>query len=160
MKLEKEIEKLVRSKIEYYRTDSLLSHLKTIFLFQRGLSGQVESGEFKLWRYSYWLGIFYPVFYGTIKDRDGSVDIKIRSRLNVLGTTIVLIATAGFIYLLTKEVLDDNPDPTYFWRRALLGLVLLIVPYVTFGYAVMRQHRIERKAIKNECQQWVKCISS
>lgn len=158
MKLEKEIENLVRSKIEFYYTDSLLSHLKTIFLFKRGLSGEVESGKFRIWRYSYWLGIFYPVFYGTIVNSDGSVDIKIRSRLNILGTIIILITTAAFIYLVTAMVLDGDPDLTYLWRRALFGLVFLAVPYATFGYVVMRQHRIERKEIKNECQQWIKCI--
>jgi len=160
MKLEKEIENLVRSKIDYYNTDTLLSHLRTIFLFQRGLSGEVASGKFKLWRYSYWLGIFYPVFYGTIEDSKGSVDIKIHSRLNILGKIIVLISTAAFIYLVTAMVLNGDPDPTYLWRRALLGLVFFAVPYATLGYVVMRQHRSERKEIKNECQQWVKCISS
>lgn len=110
MKLEKEIEKQVRSKIQYHRNDSLLSHLKTIFLFQRGLSGKIESGKFRLWRYSYWVGIFYPVFYGTIEQGVSSIEIKIHSRLNILGTTLALIATAGFAYILTKELLDGNPD--------------------------------------------------
>ena len=155
MKLEKEIENLVRSKIDYYYTDSLLSHLRTIFLFQRGLSGEVTSGKFRLWRYNYWLGIFYQVFYGTNEDSKGSVDIKIHSRLNIFGTIIVLISTAVFIYLATAMVLDGDPDPTYLWKRALLGLVFFAVPYATFGYVVMRQHRSAKKEIKNECQQWV-----
>jgi hypothetical protein len=160
MKLVREIEELIRNKIEYHNKNSLTSHLKTVFLFQRGLSGEVESGKFELWRYSYWLGIFYPVFYGTIDHGEGSVDIKIHSKLNILGTIIVLITTVGFIYLVTNMVLDGDPHPTYLWRRVLLGLIFIAVSYATFGYLVLRQHRIERKEIKNECQQWVKCISS
>ncbi len=91
-----EIVKLIERKIEYPRQDSILNHVKTIFLFQRGLSGEVNSEGFKIWDYSHWTGIFYPVFHGKFNSDKGKIDIKISTKLNSLGFLFAVLLLKHF----------------------------------------------------------------
>ena len=155
-----EISQLIQKKIEYSRKDSFLNHFKTILHFQLGLSGEVNSDGFKIWTYSHWVGVFYPVFQGRINSNQGKTEISISSKLNSFGSLFAMLLSICWIILVLSMVLQGDNSWTYLWKRSLLGVILFITPYATFGYAVYRQHQIERKEIINECQEWVKCIIS
>lgn len=151
-----EIVKLIEKRIEYSRKDSFLNHIRTIFLFQWGLSGEVNSEGFKIWSYSHWVGIFYPVFQGKFNSMNDDPNIQITSKLNSLGTSFAVVLSVIWLISIISMVLQGDNNWTYLWKRSLLGFILFIIPYVTFGYAIVRQHKIERKEIENECQQWLR----
>ena len=151
-----EIVSLIEKKIEYSRRDSIQSHIKTIFLFQWGLSGEVNSEGFKIWSYSHWVGIFYPVFQGKFDSTNDKTHIQITSKLNSLGASFAVLLSLIWLISIASVVLQDDNSWTYLWKRSLLGFILFVIPYVTVGYAIVRQHKIERKEIENECQQWLR----
>ena len=155
-----EISRLIQKKIEYSRKDSFLNHFKTILHFQLGLSGEVNSDGFKIWTYSHWVGVFYPVFQGRINSNQGKTEISISSKLNSFGFLFALLLSIFWLILVLSMILQGNNSWTYLWKKSLLGVILFIIPYATFGFAINRQREIERKEIINECRQWIKCITS
>lgn len=141
--------------IKDQRENSLWNHLLTVVRIDNdGLSGKVTQGEFKVWIYSHWVGIFHPVIYGTINSTEEKINIQIESKMNPLGRLFSVLILGLWTYgVVSGIIIQDDNSWTFLWKRILIGLVMISLPVAAFGLAFRYEYKKEKERIKNVCQQ-------
>lgn len=146
----------IKNRIHFSANDSFLSHLKTVFFLRFGVSGSISPDGFKIWSFGYLLGALYPVITGEFRKEGDMVSLRISSKLNSLGIAIALITSAIWIGVVTYLIFQGDNRLKYLLPRSILGLILMLIPFITLGYAIFRYHQILREEIKKECQHYLR----
>ncbi|MDT8412035.1 MAG: hypothetical protein RQ875_06215 [Vicingaceae bacterium] len=93
--------KQVRQRIKYHRKNTLWNHFKTTLSFTSdGYSGIIENNHFRIWRYNFWIGAFYPVIVGTVNETQGKLMVRLKSEMNPVGIIflIIIMALWGMVF--------------------------------------------------------------
>jgi hypothetical protein len=150
----------IENRIHFSANDSMLSHLKTVFFLRFGVSGSISPDGFRIWSFGFFFGALYPVITGEFSNDNDGVSLRISSKLNSFGMAIALITSGIWIGVVTYGIFQGDNRWKFLLPRSILGLILMLIPFITLGYAIFRNHQIQREEIKNDIQGWVDGISS
>lgn len=105
------------------------------------VSGKIKQDNFKIWIHEQGrrgaTGIFYPIVYGRFIPSSQGVEIELKSKMNVIGKVLFLIAITGLAYgILSGIITQENNELKSLAPRLLLGTVLfaLMISVPTFLY--------------------------
>jgi hypothetical protein len=149
----------IQSLIEIERPDTLQTHFDQIFRFKDDTKvlGTMDNHQFKIWisDHNVSTGIFYPIIKGKLIPTAKGLDIKLTSRLNIIGRIVFLLLSAVIAYyLITHVVIQKRNDLQFLIPRFLIALIMygLFTSIPTFIYLrtsrIVKRHVIE--GIKNK----------
>lgn len=139
--------KRLNNLITHFEEDNVLNHFKTCFFFGwTEFRGTVSDNEFRIWRFSNWIGLGYPVIIGKVTKVNGKEKITITTKLNAVGQLFVLGMFACFIFII-YSMINDNYKPSDY---VVVPLLMSIFLFIYFLY------RHTRKEIVNEVITYLK----
>lgn len=112
----KTIDQKIKKFIEVESEDSILTHLKHVFLLSGAgkIHGEIIRNKTKVWVAWDWriIGAFYPIITITINENENKISIK--SRMNPVGLLIAVIinicisCTSLFLFLLRDDASSNS----------------------------------------------------
>ena len=152
----------LNSIIEIENKDDFKTHFRQTILFkdESKLSGTVENNQFKIWTHeqgrSGATGIFYPIVTGQFKPLSHGLEIKLNSKMNVIGKIVCILIGIMLAYVITSDfIIQENNDMKYLIRRILAGTVLFglmfSVPSVIYFRTskIIKQYLIKELELRN-----------
>jgi hypothetical protein len=125
-------------KIRYERSCSMLNYIMTFL--QRDImnfSGNATKGQFVVWKYSQWTGVFYAVITGKVVFSLGGESVLLTAKMNSFGkfvsALVLLLFCFGWFYP------SRGFSPLTF--RSILAGLLLIGSYSYIIYLIYRNHK-------------------
>lgn len=143
----------VRQQIKYHRKNTLWGHFITILNFNsNGYSGVVKKKDFRIWRYNYWIGVFYPVIVGTLNKTEGKLMVRLKSEMNPVGIIFFIIIMTSWSYGVFVGVFNQFDNSWEFlWIRILIGLFLFSLPLIAIFLGYNSEKKQLLKEIRNIC---------
>jgi hypothetical protein len=162
---DKDVEELkskLNSIIEVRNEDDLKNHFKQAILFKDDgkVSGTIKQDRFKIWVHEQGrggiTGIFYPIVLGQFKPLSQGLEIKIKTKMNIVGKAIFLaIATVLAYGIITRIVIQEDNELRFMILRLLVGIVLfgLLISVPSFIYfrtsRIIKTHLIKELGLRS-----------
>jgi hypothetical protein len=134
--------------IFHQKENTIWNHFKNCFWkFNHDYSGNINPNGFTLWRYSHWVGIFYPIITGEFVKQNDKQILQLRSKINPL---VILIFTPLYLFLfygiITGIIIQEDNSWKFLWKRILAGIFL----FSLFLIAPVLSYRSQRKSELNK----------
>jgi hypothetical protein len=135
----RKIDKLITVPVE----NKWYNHFKYIFKYfwddeNENILGKTYSESFCIWQYnSIWGGIFYPIIFGTIVNKNGSTILELKTKLNLCGKLFSVIVFLGMmIGAIYSNIIKINNEIYFNSKIILLALIVSIlfqsVPFAAY----------------------------
>lgn len=119
-------------------------HFKYIFKYywddeNENILGKTYSNSFIIWQYnSIWGGIFYPIFFGTIVNKNSSLILELKTKLNVCGKLLSIIVFLGMmIGAIYSNIIRINNEIYFNFKNIFFALVVSLlfqsVPFAAYN---------------------------
>lgn len=127
------IKSIIHQLIEVPAENKLKHHLTCALKMDQRMHGYVEDGHFILWRFSFLMGLGYPLILGEFSEHNGRLQLRLKTRSNPLAKLIFkslfLITTLG---LLATEVYNQAPAKAILVETLVL-LVVFLFFYISYS---------------------------
>jgi hypothetical protein len=118
--------------------------------------GKTYSESFCIWQYNYrWGGIFYPIVFGTIVNKNGSTILELKTKLNACGKFLSVIVFLGMmIGAIYSNIIKINNEIYFNFKIILLALIVSIlfqsVPLAAYNLTRIQTIRFIQKFLSLE----------
>jgi hypothetical protein len=101
--------------------------------------GKIYSKSFCIWQYnSIWGGIFYPIIFGSIINKNGSTIMELKTKLNICGKLLSIIIFLGMmIGAIYTNIIKINNEIYFNIKFILIALLVSLlfqsVPFAAYN---------------------------
>ncbi len=141
-----EFESHLKALLQVERENTLATHLfKLRDVPGDTIQGKLDKQRLTFWRTNYvWNGSFYPVFKLDWEARD-TVQVAVRTRLNLLAEGIIVIIGLGFFVWLLDFVLDSGITGAQMLARLGLGAVVF---FIFMAIPLYSYHSLRKQSLR------------
>lgn len=130
----------IQKVIEKKRTDSIISHLVTVFTRDLSIIGDVKQNELRIWEQNMWSTFFYPIF---VFHFENDVLVKQTDKLNPFGKFLISIPICFLTYIIGTNIFQNFEEFSLLenWR-----LIIFLGTFFTICIIACRYiYRFEKK---------------